>query len=272
MVSDGQGQRVGEGCEAAAVIGQPFPAASAAAAAPELELVPEPHRRHLFRQVAELAPQERRPHHPVDPLATHVPQPVGRDAVFEAAPLLHPAHAQCQQPQPDAVEERKGREAQEVEGRRELEEVVGVVRAGPGRTQHHLGRPAQLRDEIHHMNIVGEPVVVELLEPHRRRESCRRGRRLRRPAPAPWRVRRAGPTRRPRLARRSRRRSPRHGAGQTPAVVGYLSKRISPSQRRAAEPSSRTRYWPVLISEMPYSGIGTVARHLSSNLSPCRSK
>ena len=159
------GQPVGQRGEAAPVVGQPFPAAPATAAAPQLELVPEPDRRHFFRQVAELPVQERLPHHPIDPLAAHLAQPVCGGPVFEGAPVLHPARPERQQAEAEAVEERQWREAQEVEGCGEFEEVVGVVRTGPGRPRQHLVGLPQLRDEIHHVDVVGEPVVVELLEP-----------------------------------------------------------------------------------------------------------
>ena len=158
-------ERLGESGETAPVVGEPFLAAPAAAAAPQLQLVPEPDRRHFLRQVAELPPEERFPHHPVHPFAAHLAQPVRGAPVLEAAPVPHPARPEREESEPEAASERQRREAQEVEGRREPEEVVGEVHAGPGGTDHDPVRLAELLDEPHHMHIAREPVVVELFEP-----------------------------------------------------------------------------------------------------------
>ena len=89
--TNGAGQRLGQRGEAPPVVGEPLRPAPAASAAPQLELVPEPDRGHLLRQIAELPPQQRLPHHPVHVLAARLPQPVGGGAVLEVAPVPHPA-------------------------------------------------------------------------------------------------------------------------------------------------------------------------------------
>ena len=158
-------QRGGQGLEAAAEVGQALLAALAAAAAPQLELVPEPHRRDLVGHGAELALQQRLPHHLVDAFTAQLAQPLGRGLALQRHPVVDAARTQRQQAQADAVEKAQRREVQQVPGRGQLEEVVGVVNAGVGRVDGHLRREAQLVDQRHHLAVVGEPVVVETVEP-----------------------------------------------------------------------------------------------------------
>ena len=158
---------VGQRDEAAAIVGQLLLAALAAAAAAQLQLVPEPHRGDLLgerrRTCRAAAAPTRRDRRCRRPSA----EPFGGGERLELAPVADAARPQRQQAEADAGDERQRREPQHVHRRRELEEALGVVHAGPRRPEHDLIALPQLLDELRDVHVVGEPVVVELLESRR---------------------------------------------------------------------------------------------------------
>jgi hypothetical protein len=83
---------------------------------------------------------------------------------LEAHPVVHPAGTQGQQAQANAVGESQGREVEQIPGRGELEEVVGVIHPGIGRVDLDPTVEAQLTDQLHDLQVIGEPVVVEAVE------------------------------------------------------------------------------------------------------------
>ena len=138
------------------------------AAAPQLDLVPEPSRAHFLRQLAKLAQHQRCPHDVVGARADQSAQPVRRAMVIEAPPILEAPRPQREQAQPQPTQHRQRREPQEIDRVGEPEDGAGVVHPGARGPHQHTVREVQFVDEPHDVDIAREPVVVELLEPPRR--------------------------------------------------------------------------------------------------------
>src|SRR6185503_4646940 len=151
--------------EAAPVVCQHLRTALAATAAAKLELVPEPYGGDLGRERSELSFEQRLPHHAIDALASEPNEPFLSGLVFERAPVLDAARTQGQDAEPNAVHERERGEPEDVDRRAEPEDVVREVHPGARRPIDDAVVLAQLPDELVDVKVVGEPMMVELLQP-----------------------------------------------------------------------------------------------------------
>ena len=137
----------------------------AAGGEPGLYLSPEPGHCHLVVVRAELAPQERPPHHVVDAPAGAPANPVRGRVRLQLAPVLVPAKVQRHEAEPEPVDEAQGLELQQVHRRHEVVYAAAVEEADLGLDPRQLRPQAKLVYQVYDVGVAREQVVVTALQP-----------------------------------------------------------------------------------------------------------
>ena len=79
--------------------------------------------------------------------------------------MFHSSSPNREKSKPDAIDKGEGFEFQQIDGRRQFEEIIRVINPGIRGIDHHVLLQTEHIDQRHDFEIIGEPMMVEAIQP-----------------------------------------------------------------------------------------------------------